>query len=151
MSGCANDGSTGAAGSTGADGADGNAQEVTITAVDGYIIGANVTDANGNLAFKNGDGTYSFVKEPKYPLSASGGTLKDTGEDFTGTMYAAKGVIVSPLTTLITKLDSDGNPLAEEDTTRLQQLVDMYGGSVSTTDLTADYVSSSNEAVAKLA
>jgi len=39
------------------------------------IVGANVTDGHGDLAVKNGDGTYSFLKPLQYPL-----TLRDCPE-----------------------------------------------------------------------
>jgi hypothetical protein len=167
FSGCAKDGSDGGAGQSayevwlanGNSGSyqdflnslQGDADNVDVTAVDGYIIGATVTDANGNVAFKNGDGTYTFVKTPKYPLSATGGKFKDTGKAFTGTMFTAEGQVVSPITTLVTQLDANGNPLAQVDTTRLTKLKQMMGTNVSDADLVSDYMKSSNEAVGKLA
>jgi len=131
------------------DGLNGNTSETTATGVDGYIVGATVTDANGNKAFKNGDGTYSFVKAPRYPLTLKGGKLLDTNETFTGTLTAAKGLVISPITTLITKLDANGKPTNEIDTTRLEKLASIAG--VSSTVLTGDYMASANIEVAKLA
>jgi hypothetical protein len=141
FSGCMDDGK---------DGKDGNIDEVAVTAVDGYIIGATVKDANGNTAFRNGDGTYSFVKAPRYPLTLTGGKFLDTNETFTGTLYASKGVVVSPITTLVTKLDANGEPTNEIDTARLDKLAAMYDG-LSTDDLLNDYMATSNTEIAKLA
>ncbi|MBD3843321.1 MAG: hypothetical protein IE909_15860, partial [Campylobacterales bacterium] len=140
LTGCATDGK---------DGKDGNVDEVSITAVDGYIIGANVTDANGNVAFRNGDGTYSFVKAPKYPITLSGGKLKDTNETFTGTLRAAEGLVVSPITTLLTEKDEFGNYLDQVDTTTLDKLAAISG--IAKEELVKDYMAAGNVAVAKVA
>jgi uncharacterized protein (TIGR02145 family) len=121
-----------------------------VTAVNSYIAGADVTDANNNPAINNGDGTYRFMVAPTYPLTSSGGTVIATGEAFVGSMYAAQGEVISPVTNFLTKLDASGNPTAEVDSTKAQQLSDMYGGSLSASDLQNDYLASGNVEVAKL-
>jgi len=121
----------------------------TVTAVDGYILGANIIDANGITASKNGDGTYTFPNTPRYPLTATGGTLKDTGETFTGTMYASEGVVVSPLTTFITTLDANGNPTTTVDSTRVAKLASITG--VAASEFTKDFMATGNLEIAKLA
>jgi hypothetical protein len=121
-----------------------------VTAVNSYIAGADVTDANNNPAINNGDGTYRFMVAPTYPLTSSGGTVIATGEAFVGSMYAAQGEVISPVTNFLTKLDASGNPTAEVDSTKAQQLSDMYGGSLSASDLQNDYLASGNAQVAKL-
>jgi hypothetical protein len=121
-----------------------------VTSVNSYIAGADVTDANNNPAINNGDGTYRFMVAPTYPLTSSGGTVIATGEAFVGSMYAAQGEVISPVTNFLTKLDASGNPTAEVDSTKAQQLSDMYGGSLSASDLQNDYLASGNAQVAKL-
>jgi uncharacterized protein (TIGR02145 family) len=121
-----------------------------VTVVNSYIAGADVTDANGNPAINNGDGTYRFMVAPTYPLTSSGGTVIATGEAFVDSMYAAQGEVISPVTNFLTKLDASGSPTAEVDSTKAQQLSDMYGGSLSASDLQNDYLASGNAQVAKL-
>jgi len=130
-------------------GKDGNIQEVTVKAVDGYVIGATVSDQRGSTASKNGDGTYSFVKAPTYPLTLTGGQLLDTNESFTGTMYATNGTVISPVTTLLTTIDPDGNPTDKISQTELEKLSKLTG--LSKDALTSDYMATKNVDVAKVA
>ena len=53
----------------------------TITAVDGYIQDATITDSLGQVAkYLGKDGQYKFGHNPTYPITLKGGTLEDTGE-----------------------------------------------------------------------
>ena len=134
--------------------------KLKITAVDGYITGATVTDQQGNTAVSNGDGTYSFVKAPTYPIGLIGGTLLDTGDAFsadilTGAlddaeahMYAPSGLVISPITTLLTKI-TNNRATSTLDSTLSAKLAAMMG--VTETELLTDFVASDNINLAKIA
>jgi hypothetical protein len=139
------------------DGTDGTTSSLTITAVDGYITGATVTDQQGNTAVSNGDGTYSFVNTPFYPISSTGGTLLATGDAFnadiiTGTgeahMYATSGLVISPITTLLTTI-TNNKATATIDSTLSAKLASMMG--VTEAELLTDFVASNNLELAKIA
>ena len=132
----------------------------SITAVDGHITGANVTDQQGNTAVSNGDGTYSFVKAPTYPIGLIGGTLLSTGDAFstdilTGTsddaeahMYAPSGLVISPITTLLTKI-TNNKATSALDSTLSAKLAAIMG--VTEAELLTDFVASENINLAKIA
>ena len=74
----------------------------TVTAVDGYIKGATIVDANGQKATYDGqDGKYTFKNSPAYPIQLTGGILEDTNEIFDIKMTASKGLVLSPITTFL--------------------------------------------------
>jgi hypothetical protein len=143
-------------GISGANGSDGNINEVNITAVDGYIVGAQVTDAQGNVAFSNGDGTYSFIKIPIYPISLNGGILLDTENEFNGDiivgngdadMYAVSGSVISPITTLLATITN--NKVTDELNTALSvKLASIMG--MSEAELLTDFVANENLVLAKI-
>ena len=147
-------------GTTGTDGTTstvGTTSSLTITVVDGYITGATVTDQQGNTAVSNGDGTYSFVNTPFYPISSTGGTLLATGDAFnadiiTGTgeahMYATSGLVISPITTLLTTI-TNNKATATIDSTLSAKLASMMG--VTEAELLTDFVASNNLELAKIA
>jgi hypothetical protein len=135
---------------------DGTTSSLTITAVDGYITGATVIDQQGNTAVSNGDGTYSFVNTPIYPISLTGGTLVDTGDAFsaniiTGSgeahMYATSGGVISPITTLLTTI-TNNKATATIDSTLSAKLASMMG--VTEAELLTDFVASENVNLAKI-
>jgi hypothetical protein len=147
---------TGCQGADGTNGTNGNASEVTITAVDSYITGASVVDQQGNAAFSNGDGTYSFAKTPIYPISLNGGTLIATGGDFSADiitgdgdedMYAPSGLVISPITTLLTTI-TNNTATATLDSTLSKKLAGMMG--VTEAELLTDFVASENVNLAKI-
>jgi uncharacterized lipoprotein YehR (DUF1307 family) len=149
-------GTNGTNGTDGTDGTGGTTSSLTITAVDGYIAGATVTDQQGNTAFSNGDGTYSFFKTPIYPISLTGGTLVDTGDAFsaniiTGSgeahMYATSGGVISPITTLLTTI-TNNKATATIDSTLSAKLASMMG--VTEAELLTDFVASENVDLAKI-
>ena len=127
----------------------------TVTGVDGYIVGATVQDKNGNSALANSDGTYVFAQAPAYPISLTGGTLLDTGDNFTGDlitgtgdadMYAPSGLVISPITTLLTTI-TNNQATATLNSALSVKLAAMLG--VSEADLLTDFVASENLAMAK--
>jgi hypothetical protein len=147
---------TGCQTSLGTDGTNGNTSELTITAVDGYITGASVTDQQGNAAFSNGDGTYSFARTPIYPINLSNGFLVATGDKFsadiiTGNgeahMYATSGLVISPITTLLTTIINN-TATATLDSTLSVKLAGMMG--VTEPELLTDFVASENVNLAKI-
>jgi hypothetical protein len=87
-----------------------------ITAVDGYIKDANLTDNTGQKAEYNSlSGKYIFADPIVYPLHLTGGKLLDTNLSFDINLTAQSGDVISPITTflgngstLLTKLINGG-------------------------------------------
>ncbi len=140
----------------GEDGGDGNS-EYNVTVVDGYIKKATVKDANDNSAFDNGDGTYSFVKTPAYPISSTGGETIETGDAFIGDlivgsadadMYATSGNVISPVTTLLTTI-TENKATSTLDSGLSVKLAELLG--ITEADLLTDFISSGNLELAKTA
>ena len=73
----------------------------TVTAVDGYIKDANVTDNAGQVATYIGNGKYTFSSSPAYPLHLTGGLLLDTNASFDINMTAQSSLVISPITTFL--------------------------------------------------
>ena len=105
-----------------------------ITAVDGYINDANITDSNGQKAVFVSSGKYYFTSTPNYPITLSGGTFADTNESFDINMTAYEGTVISPITTI-----------AGNDTTIQNNLKTYIDANVM-----EDYVANSSIYVAKL-
>ena len=75
----------------------------TITAVDGCIKDATVTDSLGQVAkYLGKEGQYKFASNPTYPITLSGGTLT-TGEelDIQMSVNDGKSLVISPITSFI--------------------------------------------------
>jgi hypothetical protein len=147
---------TGCQGADGTNGTNGNTSKITVTAVGGYISGATVKDQQGNSAFSNGDGTYSFAKTPIYPISLSNGNLIATGDAFnadiiTGNgdahMYATSGLVISPITTLLTTI-TNNEATTTLDSALSAKLASMMG--VTEAELLTDFVASENVNLAKI-
>jgi len=86
-------------------------KSTTITAVDGYIKDATVTDSVGQKASYTSNGKYTFASSPVYPLKLSGGKLEDTNINFDINMTAQNGsTIISPISTF---LGNDSNLLSK--------------------------------------
>ena len=131
--------------------------EVNVTVVDGYVRGATVKDANGNLAFDNDNGTYSFFKTPAYPISSLNGTSVETGDAFTGdlitgsddaNMYAPAGTVISPITTFLTTI-TNNKATTTLNSSLSAKLAALLG--VTEATLVTDFVASGNLELAKTA
>ncbi len=114
FSGCGSDGSSVNSGSVSSSSQSStNSKSTVVTAIDGYVLEANVKDSAGKVAqyIPNSKGEYKFDGEPTYPIVLTGGKLDsnsngivDSGEiDFGISMQANKGVIISPISTIISK------------------------------------------------
>jgi hypothetical protein len=113
----------------------------TITAVDGYIQDATVTDSTGKVAkYLGKDGKYKFASNPTYPITLKGGTLEDTGEAFDIEMTVENGSVISPITTFL-----NGNESMRKKLTSLgfQRITSEKGFSV-------DYINQKDKDLAKL-
>jgi hypothetical protein len=83
----------------------------TVTAVDGYVKGAIITDGSGQIAKYDGvGGKYIFKNTPTYPIKSTGGKLEDTDLPFDIDMKTNSGLILSPITTFI----GDNDALREQ-------------------------------------
>ena len=116
-----------------------DSQKVEITAIDGYIRNANVTDEADQIATYEANGVYVFDRAVTYPIELSGGFLEDTNSTFDIVMKAGKGTLISPITTLIYKYP----PLGAYFVSNIEE-VD------SITDLESDYIQDNNIDIAKL-
>ena len=72
-----------------------------ITAVDGYIKDAYVTDDSGQVGVYSSNGQYTFANPISYPLHLTSGVLEDTNTSFDINMTAQSGTIISPITAFI--------------------------------------------------
>ena len=87
----------------------------TVTAVDGYVKNATVTDAKGQTATNSAkNGEYTFKKPPTYPIKLTGGVLEDTNQAFDIDMVAHSGLIISPITTFIDGDDEIRQKLSDQ-------------------------------------
>jgi hypothetical protein len=113
----------------------------TITAVDGYIKDATVTDSSGQVAkYLGKNGKYKFAQKPTYPITLKGGALEDTDVAFDIEMTAESGSVVSPITTFI-----NGSELIRKKLTSLgfQTITSNKGFAI-------DYINKNNQNLAKL-
>jgi hypothetical protein len=109
----------------------------TITAVDGYIKDASVSDAGGQTGtyIADSNGKYGFPAKITYPVTLTGGTLIKSGLPFDISMSASKGNVISPFTTF----------LGDDDALR-EQLTNQGFGSISTLEgFSIDYISESKK------
>ncbi len=113
----------------------------TITAVDGYIKNATITDMAGQVGAYTSNGKYTFANAIAYPLTLTGGQLEDTDAPFDIDMTAQEGaLVISPITTFL-----------ENDSVLLDKLANL-GFQASTLDeFAVDYVYTNNQNLAKLA
>ncbi|RLA83126.1 MAG: hypothetical protein DRG78_05305 [Epsilonproteobacteria bacterium] len=118
----------------------GGSTATTITAVDGYIKNATVTDSLGQSATYSSSGKYTFSSSPIYPITLSGGKLEATDNPFDITMTAQSGSdVVSPITTF---LGNDSNLLSK---------FASLGLGISTLDeFTVDYVNLNDTNLSKI-
>jgi len=87
----------------GSDSATPSNSSTTITAVDGYIKDANITDNLGQMATYTSTGKYIFANTPSYPITLTGGKLEDTNLPFDINMSVNDGtsLVISPITTFL--------------------------------------------------
>ena len=113
----------------------------TITAVDGYIKDANITDNLGQKATYSGaNGKYTFSSSPSYPLHLTGGKLLDTNASFDINMTAQSGsTIISPITSFL------GN-----DSTLLSKFANLGLNKSLITDFEVDYINTNDTNLSKL-
>lgn len=113
----------------------------TITAIDGYIKDANVSDRAGQQGVYTLNGQYTFNEPISYPLTLSGGTLEDTNSSFDINLSLQAGAVISPITTFL-----ENNSILLEKLTAL----DLMGSPLSLEDFSEDYILSNNTDFAKL-
>jgi hypothetical protein len=111
----------------------------TVTAVDGYIKDANMTDNAGQVGVYSSNGKYTFANSIAYPLHLTGGRLEDTNTSFDINMTCQSGRIVSPITTFL-----------ENNSTLLGKLANLGLGFSTLGEFQADYVNTNNSNLAKL-
>ena len=75
--------------------------EFKITAVDGYIKNAVVTDITGQIGEYSSNGLYVFENSISYPVTLRGGELEDTNQSFDIEMTSSIGGVISPITTFL--------------------------------------------------
>jgi uncharacterized protein (TIGR02145 family) len=132
---------------SGCGGGDDNTNKSTrtqITAIDGYIKDANITDKLGRKAIYNGsNGKYTFSSNPTYPITLNGGVLEDTNTTFDINMSISDGssLIISPITTFIDNNSSISDKLTHAGFTKFN----------SVTDFAIDYIKENNIDMSKLA
>ena len=119
---------------------DDGVSSVTITAVDGYIKDANLTDSAGQVGTYSSNGKYTFSSTPTYPLTLTGGRLEDTNTSFDINMTCQSGLIISPITTFL-----------ENNASLQTQLATALSLSDSIDSFAVDYVDTNNSDLAKLA
>ncbi len=107
----------------------------TITAVDGYIRDANLTDASGQAGAYTSKGKYTFDNTIKYPITLTGGFLEDTDASFDITLTSESGLVISPITSFV-KGDANLRAILES----------IFPDE----NLEEDYIDTNNEYLAKL-
>jgi hypothetical protein len=114
----------------------------SVTAVDGYIKDANVTDDLGQVAKYSSNGKYIFANSPKYPLYLTGGRLEDTNASFDINMSVSDGVskVISPITTFLDNNDTLRGKLTNAGFDRLSTIE----------DFSVDYINTNDTNLAKL-
>jgi hypothetical protein len=108
FSGCGSDCDISGGGSSGGSDEDSgiNLIQRTVTAIDGYIKVATITDKNGEKAIYKDSGKYIFKTIPEYPLKLTGGRLLETNFPFDINLTLnddnkTTPIIMSPITTFI--------------------------------------------------
>ncbi len=127
MIGCGDDSSTPAVGTT------------TVTAVDGYVKNATLTDNGGKVGTYTSNGQYTFSGSVAYPLTLTGGALEDTNASFDINMTAQSGLVISPITTFL-----------ENNASLQTKLAIALSVSDSIDSFAVDYVDTNNTDLAKL-
>jgi hypothetical protein len=120
----------------------GGSSGTTVTAVDGYIKDAIITDSAGQTGVYTSDGQYTFANTITYPLTLTGGLLEDTNASFDINMTAQEGqLVVSPITTFL-----------ENNSTLLGKLANLglANNPATFSDFSVDYVDVNNTNLAKL-
>lgn len=114
---------------------------ITVTAVDGYIKDAYLTDNGGKVGTYSSNGRYSFSGSIAYPLTLTSGELEDTNASFDINMTAQEGaLVISPITTFL-----------ENNSTLLGKLANLGLGVSTLSDYSVDYVDTNNRSLAQLA
>ncbi|MDD2791031.1 MAG: FISUMP domain-containing protein [Sulfurimonas sp.] len=112
----------------------------TVTAVDGYIKDANITDNAGQVGVYTSNGRYTFANSIAYPLRSRGGVLEDTNASFDINMSAQSGLVLSPITAFL-----------ENNSTLLDKLIVLGLDDAATLgEFSVDYVDTNNSDLAKL-
>lgn len=110
-------------------------------AVDGYLIGSTVTcDGTGATTLTDDDGEFTFRPACNSTITVTGGTNKDTGYAFLGSLQAPKGSsVVTPLTNLVVAMQA-ANP-----TLTVANVVEILGLPAGTDVLKVDPVAESKK------
>ena len=112
----------------------------TITAVDGYIRDAIVTDSAGQIGVYTSNGQYTFADSINYPLFLTGGVFEDTGVPFDIDMTAQEGsLLISPITTFLAN-----------NSTLLGKFANLGLGASTLSEFSVDYIDTNNNDLAKL-
>ena len=112
----------------------------TVTAVDGYIRGAIVTDSAGQIGVYTSNGQYTFSNSVAYPLFLTGGVLEDTDVPFDINMTAPEdSLVMSPITTFLAN-----------DFTLLGKFANLGLGASTLDEFSVDYIDTNNSDLAKL-
>ena len=123
----------------GCGGGGGGSTPTTITAVDGYIVGASLKDSKGVSATEVGSGKYKFSDTPSYPLTLTGGKYSATGKNFDINLSATSGGVISPITTFLA-----------DDSALLEKLKSANLGATTLKEFEVDYIDTNNSKLAKL-
>lgn len=112
-----------------------------VTAVDGYIKNARVTDSLSAVARYTADGKYTFSSSPSYPLRVTGGVIEDSDVPFDINMsvYANGTLVISPITTFL------GN-----DSALLDKFTNLGLAQTTLQEFSVDYVDTNSSDLAKL-
>lgn len=109
-----------------------------VTVVDGYLLGATVTDANGNVATEKAGskGVYTFSVQPTNYIIVKGGTFDSGLANNIEMRVDADTKVVSPLTSFAYENSAKGTILAQ---------------ALGVDSLDVDFIASSNINLAKMA
>ncbi len=118
----------------GGGGSSGTSATTTVTALDGYIKNANLTDGSGQTGTYTSQGKYTFANAVTYPLVLTGGALEDTNASFDITLLSGSGLVISPITSFV-----------ESNATLKTKLENIFGA-----NLEENYIDTNNTDLAKL-
>ena len=120
-------------------GSNSNNDTTIVTAVDGYIKDATITDSAGQSGIYTSNGKYTFATLLQYPLALTGGSLEDTNASFDINMTAQTGLVISPITTFL-----DNNTSLQTKLATALSLTD------SINSFTVDFISTNDTDLGKL-
>jgi surface protein len=115
--------------------------ETEVTAVDGYINNARVTDSLGAVASYTVNGKYTFSSAPTYPLKVTGGNIADSDVPLDINMSVSDGesLVISPITTFL-----------GSDSTLVDKFTNLGLPQTTLQDFSVDYIKTDDANLAKL-